>query len=78
MDIRTLQAKLLHIAQVDENRTDKGCSLLSPDDAARALALKHSIKEGFDLSGFTAPSGLDSLPYLRRNKPVHSDLVCLP
>jgi len=45
----------------------QGCSL-APEDEARAMGLKHWLKEGFDPSGFPAPSGLDSLRYLLARK----------
>lgn len=34
------------------------------------MGLKHWLKEGFDPSGFPAPSGLDGLRYLRRKRGV--------
>jgi len=47
----------------------EGCTLISPEDEARGLGLKHWLKpEGFDPSGFPAPSGLDGLRVLRRKR----------
>lgn len=78
MHIRPLEAELLDIAEVDLSLREKGARWLSPEDEARGMGLQHWLKpEGFDASGFPAPSGLDGLRYFLVRKVWIATLSCV-